>query len=755
MQAQKRDGRIEPFLMSKLREQIKFSVQGTKVPDIEFESLLNFPQKSVIKTESIQENIINTAVQKITIETSEWSYIAGRADMYDLYRNVYKRTKFDVFDWKEHISYLVRNKYYRVDILDYLDKLSDKQIKLIDNLVKGDKLNNHDFKMTYAQTKILGSKYLIKNKRGVIEYPILADITNALILSKGDKYFDKIFKYIHEQYISLATPFKRNLRRPNGNVGSCFIGENPDNLAGIMKACTDMAFISKEGGGIGWYLGKVRPEDTYSYNIVKSNNISKWVKIVNDIAVAVNQAGARPGAITLGLDWWNLDINSFLEIKSELNGDLRDKAFDIFPQFIVDTYFLEKKEKNEDVYLFNQYEYQKSFGVDVTELVDDELYAVHKHIEELVEAGKWKHYKKINANKLWKKALHTWIELGDFYITNKDKINFSNYVKYDPEGGITKQANLCVESFSISRSPTKWKEEFDGETRTTTETDGLYHSCNLCSIVATNLVKKTNEFIEDVAFIGVLILDRSIDEGTMPVLEAKKASDMLRNIGLGVVGMGDLMAYNNKMYDTEDGQLFGEQFVEKIAYYSYSASHKLAVETSPYPMFKPENYDKLLGMLPEELDRLSVNGFDWSGLLIKIRMDGIRNFYLNAFAPNSSTGILMGAVASYLPVYNKEMYQTLADLSVPIIPKYIDKHLWSYKTKFQYHPSHIIRFTSRIGKWVDTGLSMEININPALCKINEISDTVIDEMLNGYLKTVYYSLTIDGQKDNGCTDCSN
>jgi len=755
MKAQKRDGRFEPFLMSKLREQIKFSVQGTSVPDIEFESLLNFPQKTTIKTETIQEKIINTAVQQITLETSEWSYIAGRADMYDLYRNIYKRVKFDVFDWQKHILYLVRNKYYRTDIKTFLAKLDKKQLGYIDGIVNGDKLKNYDFKMTYAQTKILSSKYLIKNKRGVIEYPILADIANALILSKGDENFIKIFKYIHNQYISLATPFKRNLRRPDGNVGSCFIGENPDSLAGIMKACTDMAHISKEGGGIGWYLGKIRPEDTYSYNIVKSNNISKWIKIINDIAIAVNQAGARPGAITIGLDWWHLDINSFLDIKSELNGDLRDKAFDIFPQLIIDSYFIEKKEKDEDVYLFNQYEYQKAFGVDVTELVDDELYAVHKHIEEMVEAGSWKHYKKISAKKLWKKTLHTWIELGDFYITHKDKLNFSNYLKYDPKGGITKQANLCVESFSISKSPSKWKEEYNGEKRITTETDGLYHSCNLCSIVATNLVKKTDSFFEDVVSTAILILDRSIDEGTMPVLEAKNASDSLRNVGLGIVGLGDLMAYNNKLYDSEDGQLFGEKFIEKLSYYSYSASHKLAKETSPYPLFKAENYDKLIGLTPKELDEKSVNNFDWSGLIERIKADGIRNFYVNALAPNSSTGILMGSVASYLPVYNKEMTQTLADLSVPIIPKYIDKHLWSYKTKFQYHPSDIIKFTSRIGKWIDTGISMEININPSLCKINEISDTIIDEMSNGYLKAIYYSLTIDGTKGEGCTDCAN
>jgi len=94
-------------------------------------------------------------------------------------------------------------------------------------------------------------------------------------------------------------------------------------------------------------------------------------------------------------------------------------------------------------------------------------------------------------------------------------------------------------------------------------------------------------------------------------------------------------------------------------------------------------------------------------------------------------------------------------MSVPIIPKYIENRLWSYKTKFQYNPVSIIKCTRRWQKWVDTGMSMEININPEICRINEISDAILDGFIANELKAVYYSLTIDGKKGNVCTDCSN
>jgi ribonucleoside-diphosphate reductase alpha chain len=755
----KRDGSIDDFNIAKIQKQIDFAVYGTDISALEYESIIELPSKETILSTDIQKIIISSGVKKISSERKGWDYAVGRADMYDLYRHIFKRTKYEVTQWEDMIEYLVRNNYYREDIIEFLSKITDKQKKYINQFIadkntKNDK--NHDFKMTFAQVQILSSKYLIKNKRGVIEYPIIADIANALILSRGGKHFEKIFEYIHKQYISLATPFKRNLRRPNGNVGSCFIGESADSLSSLMKSFTDMGFISKEGGGIGWYLGKVRPEDTYSYKIVKSNNITKWAKIINDIAVAVNQAGARPGAITLGLDWWHLDINSFLDIKSELNGDLRDKSFDIFPQFIGDKYFFEAVKEDKEIYRFNHYEYNKQFGVDVTELVDDELYKVHKHIEELVQEGKFKdHVVKIKAKELWKKVLWTWIEIGDFYIVSKDNLNKSNYLKYDPNGGITKQGNLCVESFSLSKPATKWTEESDLDNRVTTSSDGLYHACNLLSINLSNMVKASEELFEDVCFYATYILDVSVDEGTMPVLEAKTLSSLIRNVGIGAVGLGDMMAYNNLLYDTEEGQKFGEKIVEKISYNCYKSSVKLSKEFGAYPLFKAENYDKILGYDPKELNKMSPNGYDWVALQQDIKENGIRNFYLIAFAPNSSTGILMGALASYLPVYNKEMYQTLGDMSLPIIPKFIEKHFWSYKTKFQYNPIDIINFTKRIQVWIDTGASMEININPAIAKINEISDTILDGFIDGTLKTVYYSLTIDNKRDSGCAECAN
>ena len=763
----KRNGSIEEFNISKIRRQIQFACEGTNINPIEVEALIKIPNKEYIETKEIQNLIILNTVSEISYEKFEMNLVAGRLAMYDLYRQVYKNTGIIPNNWKSLIKYLVKNKFYREDILKYLETIEKKYpeyIKYINQIIKFEDLSqNYDFKMVFAQVKMLESKYLIKNKDGVIEYPILSDIVNSLIITaKNPKNFKLIFKLLHQQYLSLATPFKANLRRPNGNVGSCFIGENIDSLAGLTKAFTDMSFISKEGGGIGWYLGKIRPEGTYTNNIPKSNKINKWIKIINDIAVAVNQRGIRKGAITVALDWWHMDIYDFLDIKSELNGDLREKAFDIFPQIVVDDFFINAVINNEEIYLFNQYDYKKLTAIDITELTDEKLLEAMKHAQVLAKEGKI-NSKKIKAKDLWKKILWIWIEIGDFYITHKDNLNKSNYLKNDPDGGIAKCGNLCVESFSISKAPRNWLEKGNESKRETLETDGLYHACNLLSINLARIAEddpeiKNLELIEEISRAAVYILDRSIDEGTMPVKEAEINSSILRNIGIGFVGLGDVMALNHKLYDTPEGQKFGESIIERFSYFIHKASVKLAIEDGSYPAFRSENYNKLLGYYPDELNEFSKengNNFDWVELVNTIKEKGIRNFYLLAIAPNTSTGILQYATASYLPVYNKEMYQTLANLSVPILPRFLDKAFWSYKTKFQYHPKAIIEFTRKIQRWIDTGISMEININPDICKINEISKAILDGFKSKELKAVYYSLTIGKDKKSGCTDCAN
>ncbi len=745
----KRSGNKVNFDIQKIRNQINTAVEGTKVSGIELESKLSGLLKNNTSTKEIQELLVHTVTSMINEDNIDWILVAGRLLTHQLHREVYKNTGIDYSEFNNYLDYAIRNKYYRKDIKENFTQegIIDLQNLINDNI-------KSDYDKVLPQVLSLKSKYLLKNRRGIIEYPLFSDMASSMILgSVSDnkmKMTKEYFRMLHKEYISLATPFKANLRREKGNTGSCFILPVGDSLEQLAKSWRDVAKISKEGGGVGIYLGYLRPGESYTDNIPKANNITRWVKIINDIAVAVNQRGIRPGAITPAIDWYHLDIESFIEVKTETGGDLRDKSFDIYPQVVIDRYFIEKKKNNEDVYLFNHFEYNELTSKVIQELVDDDLYNAHIEAAELIESGKLKQYKRINTKTLWSEFMRVWIEIGDFYIASRDNININNYIKAD---SIANSVNLCVESFSITKVPTEWETAYSNGKLGTYYTNGMYHSCNLISINVG--IIHDDKLLERVCSAAVNMLDASIETGTMPVPEAQNSAKYLRNIGIGVVGLADWLAWHKLGYEGEENLNEIEKLQEKIAWYCYTTSIELAKEKGSYPAYKSADYSLMFGKTPKDLKKDSLNGLDWVGLNQRIRNEGIRNFLLLAIAPNTSTGIVMNSTASWLPPQAKMNYQTLADMNTPIIPRYLDKRYWHYKGKWNYAADDLLKVARRLQKWVDTGISTEVYINPELTSIKKISDEILDGFDKGEIKALYYSLTISAKERENCTDCAN
>ena len=749
IQVIKRTGEKQEFIVQKVRDQINFACRGIAVNPLVLETKLQGSIKNNIKTTEIQELLILSTLSLITLEEPQWIIVAGRLAMWQLHREVYKNTKIGYNEFCDFLEYAIKNKHYRNDVTDGYSK---EELLQLQNIISANK--HKDFDMVLPQVLSLKSKYLCKNKKGIVEYSQFADMSSSMILAKNSpKKMDRVDEYFNalvNNEISLGTPFKANLRRDGGNTGSCFILPVGDSLAQIVKSWQDVAEISKEGGGVGIYLGELRPSGTKTQNIPKSNNVQRWAKILNDIAVAVNQRGVRKGAITPALDWYNIDIFDFIKMKSELGGDLREKCFDLFPQIVVDSYFVDAVLEDRDVYLFNHYEVKEKFGIDIVKLIDKELHDAHIFIDENIKSGKLKHFTQIRAKDLWREALKIWIETGDFYFVHKDNINKSNYMKAKY---IANSANLCVESFSHTKTPEEWETKRTKKSKqVTTDTDGLYHSCSLISLNVGVLLN--DKKLESACRTAVRMLDASIDCGTMPVLEADKSSQYLRNIGIGTMGVADWMAWNKLSYEkpTDIDEL--EKLYEKIAWYCYDESVALAKELGKYPGFDEADYSTLFGINPNELTKTSKNGFDWNKMQQNIKENGIRNFLLLAIAPNTSSGILCYSTASYLPPHNKLNYQTLADMTVPIVPRYLKERYWYYKGKYQYKAEDLLNVTGVIQKWIDTGISAEVFINPDITNIKNISDTILKLFKNKELKTVYYSLTIDTKKE-GCVDCAN
>lgn len=752
MKVIKRNGEKSDFNIKKIREVINLACENVDVNPLKLESNITSKFKNNIKTSDIQDMLIQTCTSLTSLEEPEWSLVAGRLVIYNLSRNIFKQTGFSYEDtsFSEFFEYATRNNYYDKNILS---AISEKELKKLNTYITPD----NDMNYNIGSSLSLIRKYLIKNQRGTIELPQFADMAVSTFLNQNEKDFVKEtvkdYKMISQKIISLATPFKSNLRKPNGNLSSCFIMEVDDNIESIMKSYTDMAYISKNGGGIGVYMGKIRPEDALIKGVPAANVINKWVKIANDIAIAVNQLGVRKGAITVATDIWHLDIEEFIEIKTEV-GDLRLKAFDIYPQVVLNNKFIEAVKNNKDWYLLDRQELQK-FDIELTNPV--EFNNNYEEIINLIQQGKIKHYKKVNAKNLWKRLLTVYIETGDLYMCNKDNMNSMNPMIDANE--FIQCANLCCESFSPIKASDDFKTEIkDGRVQNSFNSN-LIHTCNLVSLNLTKILNN-EKLLETATRRAVRILDKAIDITKVPVSEGQKHNEWFRTIGIGTLGTADWMAYNKLRYNKEEDWIQLEVIYEKISYYAFDESANIAKEKGNFKQFNSSNFKNgiLLGKTSEELTKNSKAKLDWNKLTEKTSKY-MRNMLLVALAPNTGTAVLMSSSASYLPIFAKFFNESMENLNIPVTPEFIKTRFWYYNESFTVPTENIIRLTNRLQYWIDTGMSMELIINPEITNIKKISDALLDTFSSN-LKTVYYSRTLDMNSEDKkntapCVTCAN
>ena len=314
---QKRDGRFENYDIAKIKKIISFATKDLRVNPLTLEATISSKVKNKIKTSEIQFNLIQSAVSLITIDEPDWSIVAGRLDIYNLHREVYKLHKIN-YETKLIDFIKIAIKYNLYDKV-ILERYSEDEINEIEKYLNPE----YDMIFPISSTKSLFKKYLIKHKGKSFELPQFANIVIAMFLNQYETK-DRLRK-IKDDYeaiaslkISLATPFKANLRKPNANLSSCFVTEIDDNAESINHTLKNIAMISKNGGGVGVYLGRIRPSNSLVKNYAGANVINVWVKIIDDMAPAWNQCHIENSEVEI-VDENN---NKKIKIQDVKEGDL-------------------------------------------------------------------------------------------------------------------------------------------------------------------------------------------------------------------------------------------------------------------------------------------------------------------------------------------------------------------------------------------------------------------------------------------------
>ncbi|GBD55077.1 ribonucleoside-diphosphate reductase subunit alpha [Microcystis aeruginosa NIES-298] len=733
----RRDGSTTSLNIGKIRDVVEWACEGKKVNSIALEAGLTTRLRDGITTREIQDNLINCALEMCSPEEPDWRYVAGRLHIWSLWKDTLVVRGYQYGNYEKTVKTQVKNRLYDERILIY----SEAELKEAGSWINPD----WDIDYDYAGALLITSRYLLKN-----ELPQEALLTCSLLLATVEEpanrlpWAKKFYQAIAQRKISLATPILANLRTPKGSLTSCFILSIDDSLESIFSEITNAARISKNGGGVGVNVSRIR--STGSWVMGKANasgGIIPWIKLLNDTAIAVNQGGRRAGAVTIGVDIWHLDVPEFLEMQTE-NGDQRRKAYDVFPQLVITDEFMRRVITKAEWTLVDPYEVRTKLGIELAELWGEEFEEAYR----LVEANLDKEvllYKKINARDLFKSIMRSQVETGMPYIAFKDTINRANPNKHD---GYIPGVNLCTESFS-NVTP-----------------DKTAHCCNLVSL---NLANIDKEEIESNCQIAVRILDNTIDITNPPFDNAKNHNDKYRTIGVGAMGLADWLAkrklsYNNR---SEISNLF-----EEIGYWCTYSSMELAKERGAYQAFLGSEWSqgKLIGAKPVEWFLTNaVQPQRWQQLAEDIQRFGIRNSHITAIAPNTSSSLVQGCTASVLPVYSRFFYDKWAKGTVPIAPPFIEEAFWFYPENKNLEQQQVVKAIATMQEWIDTGISMELlfNLNegvyfpaePNRClTAKDIFDTLIMAWELG-CKAIYYVRTV--QKDNfresddSCSSCAN
>ena len=760
-QVVKRNNKISGLDIKEIRKALVWAVRGLedKINYLEIETQIESIYRDKISTEEIQKSLIDIALRLTSVDQPEWRILAGRLLVMEVYKEAAINRNYQTFGYGDYLAFVksaVEKGLYDKKLIDIY---SDEELQEASKFINPD----YDIAFDYAGMNMIVNRYLIQDRKKVFELPQEMFLTIALLIASTEKRDGRlesaknIYNSIASREISLATPILINLRRSNGNLSSCFITAVDDSLDSIFYNINTIAQISKNGGGVGVNLSRIRAKGG---EINKTPNASggvlPWIKIINDTAVAVNQLGKRAGAVTAALDIWHLDIEDFMELQTE-NGDQRKKAYDIFPQIVIPDLFMKRVQENGSWTLLDPNEVRIAYGVDIAELWGDEF---EKFYIEAEKSDKLKLKKSVSAKEIIKKIMKTQIETGMPYIFFKDTANRLNPNQHD---GMVGNGNLCQESFSNFR-PSKigrgsLAENGKNEINYKSE-DGLIHTCNLVSLNLAILLDETT--LERAARMAVKILDNTIDLTESPVLESNVHNSTYRTIGIGAMGFADYLAVKGVAYSSEKALKATDELFEKIAYYVLDESADLAIERGAYPKFKGSMWDKgvFFGRDTATLAKEGVLGNDWEILAEKIKKNGIRNGQLLAIAPNTSSALVQGCTPSVLPVYSKFYIDKNSRGAVPICPPYIKEGFWYYQENKNIDQRKVATLVSRIQRWIDQGISFELlfNLNMDI-KAKDIYETIFTAWEKG-CKTLYYTRTIQKSSDimsskEECISCAN
>ena len=709
------------------------------------EKFSSFTKPGMSQKDSI-DALIKAAVELTTPEAPAWEMISARILSYRSEKKITRlEEELGLKTFYRKVKYMTEEGLYGDYILqNYSEEEINEAATFIDP--ERNKLLN------YSGLDLLLKRYVIKNYSGkVIERVQEMFLGIALHLAMPEKedrlmWVRRIYDLLSKLEVTMATPTLSNSRKPSHQLSSCFIDTVPDSLDGIYRSLDNFSQVSKFGGGMGMYFGKVRATggNIRGFKGV-AGGVIRWMRLVNDTAVAVDQLGMRQGAVAVYLDVWHKDLPEFLQLRTN-NGDDRMKAHDIFPAICYPDLFwkMAEEDMNQNWSLFCPNEIMRIKGYCLEDCYGEEW--ERKYLDCVNDQRLSRRV--ISIKDIVRLVLRSAVETGTPFTFNRDTVNRANP---NAHKGMIYCSNLCTEiaqNMAPIETVSKEVETKDGDTVVVTTTrPGEFVVCNLASLSLGRLPLEDEEKMKEKVATVVRALDNVINLNFYPVPYAQITNQRYRSIGLGISGYHHALAKRRIKWESEEHLEFMDKVFETINRAAILASSNLAKEKGSYQFF--EGSDWQTGAY---FDKRGYDSAEWQDVRKTVALQGMRNAYLLAVAPTSSTSIIAGTTAGLDPIMKRFFLEEKKGSMLPrVAPELSDETYWMYKSAYLINQKWSVLASGVRQRHIDQAQSMNLYIT---------NDFTMRQILDLYLlawkegvKTIYYVRSKSLEVEE-CESCS-
>lgn len=758
IRVQRRNGKLTPLDDNRIKVICQEACRD--VAFVDAEEVVKRAKQSLfdgVPFDQLSKSLVMSA-RSLVEKEPEYTYVAARLLLDQL-----RQDSLHFLGMGEEATFDEMAKLYPENFMAFIHKgveleLLDPELKKFDLKKLGKALlPERDLNFTYLSMQTLYDRYFIHSNEVRFEMPqvFFMRVAMGLALREEDPTERAIefYRMLSSFDYMSSTPTLFNAGTLRSQLSSCYLTTIGDDLADIFHGFSQNALLSKFAGGLGNSWTSVRGMNAKIKGTNgRSRGVIPFLKIANDVAVAVNQGGKRKGAVCAYLEVWHSDIEDFLDLRKN-SGDDRRRTHDMNTACWVPDLFMKTVHADGMWYLFSPDEVPE-----LHDIFGEEFEQRYQHYMALADKGDIS-YRKVKAKTLWRKMLSMVFETGHPWITFKDPCNIRSPQQHV---GTVHSSNLCTE-ITLNTS----KDEIA--------------VCNLGSVNMVAHLDQNGQIdcqkLKKTVTTAMRMLDNVIDINYYSVPEARVSNLKHRPVGLGLMGFQDALYAKGISYDSQDAVDFADHSMELISYYAIEASCDLAKERGQYETFEGSLWSQ--GVLPidsikrlqayrgETLAQNTTHTLDWDHLRNKVRTQGMRNSNTMAIAPTATISNICGVSQSIEPTYQNLYVKSNLSGEFTVINPYLvkalrAKGLWDsvmvddlkyfngsvqkisrvpnelkniYANAFEIDSSWLIEAGSRRMKWIDQSQSLNLYVaQPSGKKL----DSLYKLAWKRGLKTTYY-----------------